>query len=77
MVQPLGQPGGPEQPRRRRSLRSVAVGEGAIGRDLGKPCSCGHGKQAHEHYRAGSDCALCSCRRFHRPLLTRLGLRGA
>lgn len=31
-----------------------------------KPCRCGHGKQAHEHYRRGSDCALCACGRFRR-----------
>ncbi len=37
----------------------------------GAPCSCGHGKQAHEHYRAGSDCALCDCGRFHRSLRAR------
>jgi hypothetical protein len=24
-----------------------------------KPCACGHGKDAHEHYRAGSDCGAC------------------
>jgi hypothetical protein len=37
----------------------------------GAPCSCGHRKQAHEHYRAGSDCALCGCGRFHRSLRAR------
>jgi len=29
-----------------------------------KGCTCGHGEQAHEHYRRGTDCALCSCPRF-------------
>jgi hypothetical protein len=24
-----------------------------------KPCACGHGKDAHEHYRPGSDCGAC------------------
>jgi hypothetical protein len=37
-----------------------------------KTCSCGHAKQAHSHYRRGTDCALCGCARFHRPLLARL-----
>jgi hypothetical protein len=32
----------------------------------GPICACGHGKQAHEHYRRGSDCALCGCVRFRR-----------
>ena len=30
------------------------------------PCSCGHERVAHEHYRAGTDCALCECARFAR-----------
>ena len=29
-----------------------------------KPCRCGHQRQAHEHYRRGTDCALCPCQRF-------------
>jgi hypothetical protein len=32
-----------------------------------EPCMCGHAKAAHEHYRAGSDCALCTkdgCQKF-------------
>ena len=39
-------------------------------------CGCGHGRPAHEHYRRGSDCALCACARYRRPLLLRLGLLG-
>ena len=31
-------------------------------------CVCGHDRQAHRHYRSGSDCALCSCPRWRRPL---------
>ncbi|WP_211770117.1 hypothetical protein [Kutzneria sp. CA-103260] len=27
-------------------------------------CECGHARAAHEHYRPGSDCALCDCPRF-------------
>jgi hypothetical protein len=42
----------------------------------GPQCTCGHGRQAHEHYRRGHDCAMCSCAKFSRPLLVRLGLRG-
>ncbi len=77
MVQPLGQPVEPEGTRWRRALRSEPVGDSAIARDLGKACACGHGKRAHEHYRAGSDCSFCSCSGFHRPLLVRLRLRGS
>jgi hypothetical protein len=38
------------------------------------PCSaCAHGKQAHLHYRRGTDCALCACGRYRgRSLLRRL-----
>lgn len=27
-------------------------------------CLCGHATEAHEHYRRGSDCALCECARY-------------
>jgi hypothetical protein len=23
------------------------------------PCTCGHGPEAHEHYRPGTDCGAC------------------
>jgi len=29
-------------------------------------CTCGHARDLHEHYRRGTDCALCSCPRFRR-----------
>ncbi len=29
-------------------------------------CACGHGRDAHEHYRRGSDCALCDCPAYRR-----------
>lgn len=29
-----------------------------------RDCTCGHAAQAHEHYRRGTDCALCSCAKF-------------
>ena len=38
------------------------------------PCSCGHERVAHEHYRAGTDCALCECARFARSSGPRLAL---
>lgn len=30
-------------------------------------CGCGHPRAAHEHYKGGTDCALCPCARFRRP----------
>jgi hypothetical protein len=27
-------------------------------------CSCRHSRDAHRHYRPGSDCALCECPRL-------------
>ena len=35
--------------------------------DASATCVCGHPQAAHEHYRSGSDCALCGrtgCARF-------------
>ncbi|HYH30032.1 MAG TPA: hypothetical protein VD903_06570 [Pseudonocardia sp.] len=28
-------------------------------RTVVEPCTCGHGRAAHEHYRPGSDCGTC------------------
>ena len=30
-------------------------------------CRCGHGRDAHQHYRRGADCAMCLCRKWRRP----------
>jgi len=29
-----------------------------------RDCTCGHKHEAHEHYRRGTDCALCACPKF-------------
>jgi hypothetical protein len=29
-----------------------------------RDCTCGHPHGAHEHYRRGTDCALCACPKF-------------
>jgi hypothetical protein len=29
-------------------------------------CRCGHDRSAHQHYRHGTDCSLCDCKRFRR-----------
>lgn len=36
-----------------------------------RPCRCGHDTRAHQHYRRGTDCALCPCAKFRKaaPLL--------
>jgi hypothetical protein len=32
---------------------------------VGAVCRCGHARDAHEHYRRGTECALCvDCPRF-------------
>jgi hypothetical protein len=36
---------------------------------LRRPCRCGHDKDAHEHYRRGTDCSGCGCERFHGQLV--------
>ncbi len=35
-----------------------------IRRSAPKSCRCGHAANAHEHYRRGTDCAMCSCPKF-------------
>ena len=40
------------------------MGDAAVTRRSGPACTCGHAKDVHEHYRAGSDCALCACTRY-------------
>ncbi|MGY1856588.1 hypothetical protein [Modestobacter sp. SYSU DS0290] len=67
----------PEPAPRRRSparRRLAAVDDRANGVPVdGTTCAaCGHGKVAHEHYRRGTDCALCDCARYSRSLLGRL-----
>jgi hypothetical protein len=34
--------------------------------DTSIACRCGHFEGAHEHYRRGTDCALCSCDRYRK-----------
>ncbi|SDC39330.1 hypothetical protein SAMN05660690_1245 [Geodermatophilus telluris] len=58
-----------ESPAPRRSAVRLAAAAAA---PVAAACDCGHGKQAHQHYRRGSDCAFCGCARYHRPLLRRL-----
>jgi hypothetical protein len=29
-----------------------------------RPCRCGHQREAHRHYRNGTDCGTCGCERF-------------
>ena len=29
-------------------------------------CTCAHAREAHDHYRSGSDCGMCDCFRFDR-----------
>jgi hypothetical protein len=44
---------------------------------LHRACSCGHGKDAHEHYRRGSDCSACGCTRYHGGFVLTLRVRVA
>ena len=73
LARPDGQrAGGGEKP---TEPRPQLGGSGALPADQGPHCSCGHGKRAHEHYRKGSDCALCDCLRFRRRGFIRLWSR--
>ena len=31
-----------------------------------KACTCGHVRGTHEHYRRGTDCAVCDCTKYVR-----------
>jgi hypothetical protein len=42
----------------------AAAGENDSKRTRRLVCSCRHDRDAHRHYRAGSDCALCECPRW-------------
>ena len=75
MADPLGGRDSRGEDRARARLRPVPPASGPSEQDMGKPCACGHGKRAHQHYRKGTDCAFCECGRFHRSILARLGLR--
>ncbi|SFP13212.1 hypothetical protein SAMN05660464_2157 [Geodermatophilus dictyosporus] len=47
----------------------MSTGDGAVpvpASDSSACSGCGHTRRAHQHYRRGTDCSLCSCPRFHR-----------
>lgn len=44
---------------------TAAVGKGKWEK-ADQECRCGHSKEAHQHYRQASDCALCGCVKFRR-----------
>jgi hypothetical protein len=48
-----------------------SMGDPGRRKPRGQVCRCGHPKRAHQHYRAGTDCALCTCTRLKLPLATR------
>lgn len=29
--------------------------------------TCGHERERHRHYRAGTDCSACDCLRYRKP----------
>jgi hypothetical protein len=41
-----------------------------------KGCTCGHEANAHEHYRRGTDCAMCSCPKFRAGSSTKAAPKG-
>ncbi len=49
--------------------------EAPVALHLSRPCRCGHPKDAHEHYRRGTDCSGCSCARFHGRIVVTVSLR--
>jgi hypothetical protein len=75
LTPPLGIPLLPSRQRRPAAEPPLASQPGLAG----KLCSCGHGREAHEHYRKGSDCGICGvagCAAYARaPLHKRLWSR--
>jgi hypothetical protein len=76
VAHPLPDDGNVSGPVRRDRVRHLVSATGSVAGSLGTPCSCGHGKRAHEHYRAGRDCALCGCGKYQGPLRRLLHLGG-
>ncbi|MCZ2829874.1 hypothetical protein O2W14_13605 [Modestobacter sp. VKM Ac-2986] len=74
MAQPVWDNSVVSVPDRRDVVRTVGSRSAEALQSLGRPCSCGHGKRTHEHYRAGSDCALCGCGSYRGPLRRMLHL---
>ena len=68
MAHPLPDDSGAGVPVRSDLGRHLVSAPGPVAGSMAKSCTCGHGKQTHQHYRAGSDCALCGCGRYRRPL---------
>jgi hypothetical protein len=68
VAHPLPDDSAASVPVRHHRVRHLVATAGPVAASLSKPCSCGHGKQTHAHYRAGSDCALCECGRYQGPL---------
>jgi hypothetical protein len=41
------------------AVTTVAPTDDSLGSRIASACTCGHIAEAHEHYRRGSDCAIC------------------
>jgi hypothetical protein len=50
-----------------RLSSNVYADSAYLGEVLGEVCVCGHARSAHQHFRFGTECALCStgdCKRY-------------
>lgn len=67
-VPPANQPAPEAEAESEVELDEAATGEPPANAvvETGVACQCGHIEGAHEHYRRGTDCALCGCARFRR-----------
>jgi hypothetical protein len=43
---------------------------------LSRACRCSHERDAHEHYRRGTDCARCDCVRYRGGVALTVSFRG-
>ena len=68
LTPPTGLPAAPENPDSARAVVPPA-GPGGSAAPVVDPCVCRHAREAHEHWRRGTDCGICGvsgCARYRR-----------
>jgi hypothetical protein len=83
LTPPVGIPAVPSGPEAAETAKAPPVAPPALPKVIVAPCVCGHAREAHQHYRRGSDCGACGaqdCAEFRleggslRKALRKLGL---
>ena len=69
LTPPVGLPAVPGQRESVDHMIAPPVTPPALPKTVVDPCVCGHAREAHEHYRRGTDCGVCGaeqCLEFRR-----------